>query len=84
MLTDVCDLRSVEECTSDAGIMTVKVCGPVRSFVQPLWRDATKVTGFVEHTEPVLLKLSSRQRQNSIWWEITIMSPHTHHLENQD
>lgn len=44
---DVYDLRSVEKCTSDAEIMTVKVCQPVRSFVQSLWRDATKVTGFV-------------------------------------
>ncbi len=57
MLTDVCDLRSVEECTSDAGIMTAKVCSPVRSFVQPLWRDAKKVTGFVEHNEPVFTQV---------------------------
>lgn len=47
MLTDVCDLRSVEECTLDAGIMTAKVCGPVRS----------KVTCFVEHNEPVFTQV---------------------------
>lgn len=57
MLTDVYDLRSVEECTSDAEIMTVKVCQPVRSFVQSLWRDVTKVTAFVGHNESVFTQV---------------------------